>query len=239
MLSLLRKYQKAIFLVVTVIVSLSMLFFGTFSSNRGDQGPQVDKTVVFKTASGKSVTRDQMTKMVNFLTEKYLIEDRDGGLPLRLHDGVFERDFLASGWASLIAEQFPDLIRADLKDKLAKEKKFKLYKHSSMPMISVDQVWKQSLPSLSEAYARFKQQLNLDPSSKVAFDSRTNLYLVSQQLPPTLLKRILLYQQNIYQPEEPDYALPATDLSLFSYHNAQDWFGEKFMQFTKSPISAL
>ena len=216
-----------------------MLFFGTLSQESGDTGPQIDKTIVFKTHSGRGITRDQIDKMVRFITEKHLIEERSGGLPLRLHDGVLEKDFFQSGWASIIAQKFPESIKKDLEGKILAEKSFKLYKHPSMPMISVDHVWNQSLPELSHAYTDFKRQLTFSPISAEAFDSRVNLYVINQALPATLLKRVLLYQQNIFAAEEPDPSLYHSDLSLLHYRNAEDWFGENFIHLAAQMVFQL
>ncbi len=239
MLNIFRKYQKVIFIFVSVVVGLSMLFFGNFNKERGGEKPIVDETVVLKTHSGRQVTRDQIEKMARFLTEKHLIEERSGGLPLRINDGVLEKDFLQSGWASLISQKFQTLITSDLKGKIESEKNYKLYRHPSMPMISVDHIWSQSLPELSSAYSDFKTHLSFPPASKDAFDSRVNLYTLNQSLPSSLMKRVLLYQQNIFSGDTPDPILYNTDLSLFTYHTAEDWFGKNFIHIVAQTIYHL
>ncbi len=235
MLKFFRTYQKAIFLVVAILVSCSMIFFGATGPG-GGQVQRVDNSVVMTLPSGQRVTRDTMEKMVRFLTESYLTQGGEDSLPLHLHDGVLEKDFLSTGWSYELTKRYAELLQPEFAKRVAEEKKFQLYQHPHVPTISMQNLWMQSVPEINTAYDQFEQALAKDPLSKEAFAARSKLYLANRQLPESLMRRILLYQQNVYAGEQVDPALYHMDLSLFGYKNFEDWFGKKLAHLTAQAI---
>ncbi|MES2345035.1 MAG: hypothetical protein V4494_03755 [Chlamydiota bacterium] len=223
MLGFFRKYQKFFFIVVTVFVVISFSFFGTFSTfAKEEKSPD---RVIGKTVRGTSITSREMDAVIRLVATSY--EDRMT-TPNLFNDGVICNEFLKTGMAAMLAEQYFEEIKGDLAPRLKKAKHYKSYVHPKAPFISAEMTWQQYFPSMSQDLAEMKGYV--DGASIEDFQLLTRLYLSQLQLPPDSLKQFLIYQQNHYQNLPPDPQLQQLDLSLFGFHTIEDWFGPQFLQ---------
>ena len=65
MLEFFRRYQRAFFIVITVVIVISFSFFGTFQTFSGSEQ---DDSVAFTALDGSKVRRSEVSDMVTFLT---------------------------------------------------------------------------------------------------------------------------------------------------------------------------
>ncbi len=230
MLTVLRKYQKSIFLVVTVMVIASFVFFGVSSSIRGHVQ---EKDVRYGTLyDGTPVWGRQVTQMVRFLSsdvDDLMIFERRG-LPNLLNDGVLQNDIIETGIAHELYNRFEGVLKEEIGEKYAKFRSYSPYIHPQK-IIGVEAVWGQfggELP-LASFWETFKA-LGAEMSADV-FDSLTNLYVAQKKFPPGFVRQMLLYQQHQYGGMiQADPYLQNGDLALFNAKNAKDWFGAHFLE---------
>lgn len=227
MLEFFRRYQRYFFYVITFVIVISFSFFGTYSSlSDGSFREQI----AFTDVNGRSVTRHELDEMVAFIgtdtNDKALLGGNWG--PNFLNDGVVRDDFLKTGLASMLAEQYAALILPDLQAKLVKEKTFTLYSHPQAPFINVESAWNKFSTGIPQKLAALRKAE--DPIANGAFDARVALYLGEKQFPSQFLRQVLRYQEQEHSWITPDPNLNYTDLSLFGYHTAEDWFGPRFMR---------
>lgn len=226
MLELLRKYQRYLYLVITVVIIVSFSFFGTYSTlGSGTHREQVAFTAV----DGTKVSRGELEQLALFIgtdgQDKLVL----GGLwgPNFLNDGVVRKDFLQTGLAQELFAQYGSEIGPDLDKRLEKEKHFTLYTHPQVPIVGVETAWSFFAPDMKAKYEALKAQKQ--GASPKAFEARVQLYLADQQLPGLALQQILQHQQRQYNlPRDPNLA--SLDLSLFGYHTLDDWFGPRFLK---------
>lgn len=224
MLNFFRKYQWYFFLVITIVVIISFSFFGT---NNVLNDHSWREQIAFKAINGDEITRFEVDDLVSFLAtdseDKVVFGVWGANF---LNDGVIRKDFLQTGMAQELATFYRDEIQRDLKAKLVKEKKFKPYVHPQVPFISSENAWNYFIPELTSYIQTFKSAEN--PTDPDALNARVKLYLAEKQFPATMLRQVLIYQekQNNWTSHDPD--LDRIDLSLFGYHQFEDWFGPRF-----------
>lgn len=229
MLNFFRIYQRYFFLVITVVIIISFSFFGTYSTI--DSHPNVwREQVAFKAINGSDITRIEVEEIAQFIGTDRQDKLMYGGAwgPNFLNDGVIQKDFLQTGLAEELIVAFQDQIQKDLAPRLEKEKKFKLYTHPEAPFVGVKSVWEHFSPAMHQSYEALQKTNNA--VDKEAVRQRIYLYLGEKQLPASTLRYLLGYQEQLYQWLKPDEKLKYTDLSLFGYHTAEDWFGSRFIR---------
>ena len=100
-----RKYQRAIFLVITVVIIMSFSFFGTYRTL--DSTPNIwREQIAFKAINGDEVTRLDVEEMAHFLAT-----DADDKIAIWrsientnfLNDGVIRNRFLYRNGRGLVA----------------------------------------------------------------------------------------------------------------------------------------
>ncbi|MCB1148850.1 MAG: hypothetical protein KDK48_01685 [Chlamydiia bacterium] len=233
MLHFFRKYQRFFFLIVTVVIVISFSFFGAM--NVMMQTP-VEDPVAFEAVDGARIKRSELEQMAAFLASDSYDKSLYGGVwgPNFLNDGVIQKNFLQTGLAQVLAEEYPALLEADLLKRSAKEKHTTLYHHPKADFISVENAWGFLAPEMKNYYRTVV--IGENPLSKPEFDARVNLYLGQRRISPQSLKQVLLYQKRQYSwlPEDPD--LYRADLSVFGYHSLDDWFGPNFTRLASSVI---
>ncbi len=224
MLEFLRKFQKAFFLVVTVILIISVFFFGIFSAL--SPGAEPEDRSIGKAVDGSEIRSLAMGRLVRFISS-----DAQEGTPGAnlLNDGVIRKDFLETGLGSLIASSYFEELKEDLQSRLSHAKRYRPYAHPEAPFLSVQAIWDQFRPDLSRALASLKGQLEV---SSDTFDHLMNLYLEQKKLSPEVVRRILMYQMGQYSSIRPDLAVQHEDFSLFGYHNLREWFGDMWIEKT-------
>lgn len=227
MLHVFRKYQRYIFICITVVIILSFSFFGTFTAM---QRSSYEDPTAFVAVNGTSVSKSDLDKMALFLGTDADDKRNFGGVwgPNFLNDGVLKKDFFENGAAATLIATFSDELKDDFTQRAAKEKHFSLYKHPQAQFISTQNVWGYFLPGMTQLFTNL--QNSNDPMSAEALDARINLYLAEKQFPAAYLAHMLRMQEKQYKWIEHDNNLDYSDLSLFGYHTAQDWFGPRFMR---------
>jgi GcvH upstream region-like protein len=220
-----RRYQKYIFIVVTFVVIASFSFFGTYSAINS-RAPQEEE--VFRTLNGYPVTRSEMDEMTRFIATDSQDKLRFSGAwgPNFLNDGVLVKDFLQTGLAHILLEEFKESLKSDLDSRALKESHFSLYTHPQAPFLSTENVWRSFAPGMIADYQTLKH--GTDPLSKEGFKARVDLYLQDRKMPINFTRQLLRYQQNQYNWLSPDPILERQDLALFGYHTFDDWFGSRF-----------
>lgn len=222
-----RKYQRFLFLIITIVIIISFSFFGTYSTL---SAPMHGDQIAFTAVDGTKVTRSELEEMALFLRTDMIDKNQLGGVwgPNFFNDGVITQDFLTTGLAHILAMQFKGDLQADLAPRLEKEKRFPLYVHPQAKFVGAETVWSHFAPQLKNNLDSLRTQDNaISPEAVLA---RINLYLSEKQFPQSSLRQVLHYQQQQYRWLLPDENLDRTDLSLFGYHTLDDWFGPTFLR---------
>lgn len=227
MLQLLRKYQSYIFSVIAFVIIISFSFFGTYNTIPADS---IHEQVVTTAIDGSEIKRSEVEEIALFISsdneDKWLF----GGIwgPNFLNDGVIKNDFLATGLAEVLVTAYPQDISSDLDSRLAKEKRFSLYRHPQAGFLSVESVWMHFAPEMQAYLSTLKHSDSA--TTPDAFAARSSLFLGERRFPAPMIRQVLNYQQKQYNwiPVDPDFN--RTDLSLFGYHTVEDWFGPRFIR---------
>lgn len=227
MLDFFRKYQRFFFLIVTVIIIISFSFFGTYNTIAGSN---YHEQTAFTAVDGSEISRLELEQMVQFLStdaEDKLLYGGQWG-PNFLNDGVINQDFLQNGLAKELALEMHEPLAEELQTHLEREKRYVPYSHPQAKFVSAESAWGYVSPALKYHYDALRRSSN--PLSSDALDARIQLYLAQKKLPAPALRQMLMYQQKQFSWLQPDPALEHTDLSLFGYHSAPDWFGQKWIR---------
>lgn len=225
MLDFFRRNQKVFFLLVTFVIVVTFVFFGTFQTTPREV---LGQHKAFKALDGRDVSRAELQNMVSFLSS----DAQDQQLwsmvwgPNFLNDGVVVKDFLQTSLAQMLVQQYLAELRDDLQMRQKREKTFKAYVHPEAKFLSAQTVWAYFAPDLRDAFENMMKK----QEDEAAFDARVRLYLEERKFPPGLLRHILRVQEQQYQWIMPDPDLLSVDLSLFSYRSLEDWFGRRFLE---------
>jgi len=219
MFGLFRRYQRAIFFVVTVIIVLSFSFFGTYSSfvSSGED------RVVFKTSAGKKVRRSELYDYSRFLGSDSQVSE--SGFFNPLNDGAVAEDIIRSGIGEVLVQKYG--LCDELLEKLKREKTFQPYQHAQAPFLSAVQVWNYFAPGIKQSLDIY-QALDSSESMQV-YTKKAEAYLAEREFPSVYLRQFLQYQQKQFEWLEPDPALSSRSLALFGYSSVSDWFGPAFL----------
>jgi GcvH upstream region-like protein len=227
MLGFFRKYQKIVFVLVTVVVAVSFSFFGTYGAMGGRENEEKDSPLG-TAMDGSVMSKRDIDRMVRFLsTDRHDVEMlQRGNMPNYFNDGVIRKDLLGSGVGQMLVEAYFDVLSSEIETRLERTKRFHPYKHPQADFVSAESMWGQFVPRINEA---LKEVKGCDESLK-GFNLLSELYLEEGQFPPYLLRRFLAYQQNQHQWLQKDPMIQNGDLALFQFHSLDDWFGDKFIQ---------
>jgi len=225
MLNIFRKYQRYIYLVVTIVIIISFSFFGTYSTLGSNTWRE---QLAFKAVNGDEVTRSEVDDMSNFISTDNSDKMAYGGAwgPNFLNDGVITKDFLQTGLAEELLVAYSEEIHDEWIKRAEKEKKFNLYTNPKAAFIGVEQAWNYFAPDMSKNFHSLRSAQN--PTDQQAINDRINLFLAQKKTPSSMLKKILRYQEQQFDWLTPDYSLDNRDLSLFGYHTLNDWFSAHF-----------
>lgn len=215
MLEFFRRYQKFFFIIVTCVIVISFTFFGTYDAFVGSA--KENDTVAFTAVDGCKISGREFSDLVNFLSVDHPFSD-----------DVIENNFLLSGIAEVIAEPFLAKFQSELQSRHEKEKRFVPYANAQAPFVGVEAIWSYFAPDIKTYFEALKSMP--DAATKDAFSCRVKLYLAERRFPAGYQKRILKYQEKQHSWLAPDEGLAHRDLSLFGYHNLQDWFGKNFLE---------
>lgn len=158
MFTFFRKYQRFIYLVVTVVIILSFSFFGTYSAFTSGKG---ENPVIFKTVAGKNITRFDFNDYVHFFSIGPMSSEGHAGNPL--NDGVIEHDIIATPIGEVLVDYFAQTFGKEWEARLKREKLFQPYKHPQVPFLSAEQVWSYFAPELKISLEQFQQERHANP----------------------------------------------------------------------------
>lgn len=228
MLNFLRKYQKVVFGAVTAALIVSISFFGSYGAI-ATRPPKEEDSIVGTAIDGSNMYKLQMERMIRFLATDQLDTELmyKNAQPNLFNNGVIRRDFIETGLAQMLVESYFDDLKEDLANRLEKQKRFMAYAHPMAPFLSAENIWSQFLPSLHHNIIKVKaKDFELTPAN---FQVLADLYLESSKFPSSLLRRFLSYQESQYTQLMKDPYLAQGDLSLFYFHDLEDWFGLSFI----------
>ncbi|MDR2539877.1 MAG: hypothetical protein LBC45_04710 [Chlamydiales bacterium] len=219
MLEFFRKYQKIFFIFVTIIIGISFSLVG-IHTQMVESTP--DKQIG-KTMNGRPIYSKELLVLSQLLTHSIFDADR-GHWPHLLNDGVIEKNFLETGLAVMLAEQYFSYLEPDLKKKKQVISLFKPYIHPHNPQLSCKSVWKNYSPGLLEHL----EQLKNAEMDAHGFSTLCQLYLDQIAFPKEAMQQILHFQeQTTGVPQDP--RLAEIELSLFGFKHVKDWFGDRFI----------
>jgi GcvH upstream region-like protein len=225
MLNFFRKYQRAFFIVVTIVIILSFTFFGTYSASLAGSAEAPDR-VICKGVQGKEITERELGALTRLIASSPL--DREQGkVPNLLNDGVIQRDLLATGMGMMLARRYFDELKPDLESRLPRIKQYRPFVHPQVKEISAEAVWQRFHPVFNQHLALLKSK-----SDQVTMETLALLfqvYLDQAQFPEELVKQILVYQMN-QMGMAADAMVQNADFSLFGFHTLEDWFGPRFVE---------
>lgn len=225
MLSFFRKYQKILFIFVTIIIVTTFVFFGTYQVLSPSFRSKEEEA--FNTVDKKKVTVQYFQAFTHFLGSTPLTM-KGGGYNF-LSDAFVIKEILESGaYAVLVEKLFKnEKFQEEQQRCCAKEKLFKPYTNPYNPMLSVENIWALFAPEVKERLQELRGQNEFSVDS---FKAKVNLFLAERKFPPELLAYVLHYQvkENPNLPVDP--RLTAENLALFHYHTLGDWFGQTFME---------
>lgn len=225
MLAFLRRYQRYFLWVITVMIVVSFSFFGTYGVM--EQRLPTDP-IALHTVDGREVRQSQLRAMMDFLSNDMVDTFLGSGKGNVFNDGVIANDFLQTSLGLQLAESFSADIKPDLQSRFIKERRAQFYHHPQAPFLSSETVWEYFIPETTKNLATLRQ--GVSPVDPEVFRARMQLYTAQRALPPQELKRILLHQEKQYEWLDHDPNLEYTDLSMFGYHNAEDWFGPQYIR---------
>ncbi|MBM3201864.1 MAG: hypothetical protein FJZ56_05595 [Chlamydiae bacterium] len=233
MLQLLRKYQKAIFIVVTVTVVLTFSFFGT--QGAANSGVTVEKDYkIGKSVDGSFMYHKEIQDLSFFLkTDALDAPIVEGRVYVNLlNDGVLKKDIFETGIGTMLLEHYYPRFEKELKERSQRFAAYRPYANGQNPYLSLESLWKQFKPSLLEDYKKF-QSLPLEKDgmlNKEKIDSLVSLYMGQCAFPPSSSRRLLSYLQQQYRHIAAiDPYVQSGDLALFYAKTAEDWFGGEFI----------
>lgn len=225
MFAFFRRYQRAIYFIITAVIVLSFSFFGTYSTFTSGKG---EDPIVFTTVDGRSLTRSNFTDYVHFLSMESLGGEPGSGLGNPLNDNVIANDIIGSGVGEVLVERFGSQFAQEWVAKFGRERNFQPYHHPQAPFVSAMQVWSYFAPHVKEgleAYQSTSTDVFLD-----LYRKKAQLFLAERQFPSVYLRQVLMYQQQQFSWLEPDVSLEMRPLGLFGYQQVTDWFGLPFTE---------
>ncbi|MBY0528966.1 MAG: hypothetical protein K2P51_02120 [Rhabdochlamydiaceae bacterium] len=225
MLNFFRKYQRAFFIVVTIVIILSFTFFGTYSASLAGAKEAPDR-VVCKGIEGKEITERRLGALTRLISSS-LLDREQGKVPNLLNDGVIQRDFLATGMGMILARRYFDELKPELDSRLPRIKHYRSFVHPEVKELSVEAVWQRFHPVLSQHLSLLKSKSDQMTMETLAL--LFQIYLDQAQFPEEIVKQILVYQMN-QMGMAADPLVQNADFSLFGFHTLEDWFGPRFVE---------
>jgi GcvH upstream region-like protein len=225
MLAFFRKYQRYLYILVTVVIVISFSFFGTYSTLGADS---IREAIAFTAVDGTKVPRSELEEMTVFIGTDGNDKQLYGGAwgPNFLNDGVIKKDFLATGLAEILMSAYAPDFKEDWAIRLRKEKNYVPYAHPNAKFVSAVAAWSYFAPEMVRDLMNVQKAT--DPTDPELLNAKVRLFMIQEQFNPRMLYQVLRYQQGQAQGVPPDPGMANADLFLFGYHNLDDWFGTRF-----------
>ncbi len=210
MLELFRRYQRFLFIFVTVIIIVTFSLFGSYKTFGSAEGRK--EIVVGHAIDGSKLKYFEIKQLSTLL-------GAESG-----QSGVIGKEFLKTGVAEWLALAFSDQLKVDWQSRLDCSKRCRFYVHPAAPSLNVQEIWNQMAPGAMEELHALQSMT--EPTSDF-FAAWTRLFWLQEQCPAELIKRILFYHQNQYQiPQDPH--LFNEDFSLLGLRGVGEWYGHSF-----------
>lgn len=203
-LYLLRKYQKAIFALVTVVIIVSFCFFGTYG-----------------TLSTKEVARSPESAFRAVLAHSLWDPE-----PNLLNPGVIEKELVATGLAPILMRPEFSRLKGELDRCMRKVKDHVIYQHPSSAEVGVLPLIRLFAPQLAEQALFLKGRS--DQATMQTWALMAHLYIQQLSIPSQHTVRQFLQMQEKQEGLIPDPRLAYADLSLFGLKTMDDWLGPSF-----------
>ena len=232
MLNFFRRFQKGIFVAITIMIVVSFSFFGT----NGAADRQIRDEEVFTAIDGQSVKRSEIEALAAFLSTDAK-DQLNWGVPLGanfLNDGVIRNDFLKLGLGRLLFEEYYPDLKEEWEGKWKRERTFQTYRHPDASYFSADAIWSHFAPQLKESLKAYKA--SSIENAGAHFEKKANLYLAEGDFSENMLRQVLYFQMQQAKWIKPDRNLQQQNLALFGYRNLNDWFGHDFTRLVASFI---
>lgn len=211
MLELFRKYQRILFIFVTVVIIVTFSLFGSYKT-LGQTGKRKE-IVVGRAIDGSDLKYFDIKQLGAILGAESAAA------------GVIGQDLLKTGVAERLAVSFSDRLQPDWQARLDRLKRWRFYVHPSAPFLNAEQIWNQLAPGAVDELHLLQQMEEAGPDFFVAW---SRLFSLQERCPSELIRRILLYHQNQYHiPNDP--RILSDDFSLCGFRSAQEWFGANFI----------
>ncbi len=227
MLTILRKHQKILLLIVSILVITSFALFGVFDGF-SSQNSQANRTLC-KSLTKRPIKEEEVIALTHLLTHSPYALGSEFSL---LHDGVIERDFLASGLGKILAEKYQDELREEMENRIEKLQNFQMYEHPKDPRISLINIWKRLAPGLFNSFQELMRQTK---GATDSFSQLVNLYMHAMHCPAERARRALFAEQERLR-SEADPALAYAQLSPAGFSSYVDWFGSKWLHIVSQTI---
>ncbi|MBS0621156.1 MAG: hypothetical protein JSS61_06830 [Verrucomicrobia bacterium] len=224
MLSFLRKYQKFVFIIVTSVIIICFVFFGTYSATFQEKS-ETSESVIGHVLGGRALT-DREFHALSRLIGTSPFDARDRQMPNLLNDGVIEREFLATGLGVLLCKHYFPHLKPEFDERAKKIQQYRPYVHPQSASLSAEGAWARYSPAFFHRFRELKAKSDQSTMETVALMSQ--LYIDQAMLPSEMLRQILSWEQN-QQGVAADPLLSQADLSLFHFKSLQDWFGKGFV----------
>ena len=235
MLDFLRNHQRKFLIAIAFVIISSFVFFGTFNTFLQQRQELPDKLIVRGLAE-KPLMRRGLAALSQILATSTMSPSsaKEGSAPNLLNDGVIEKELLENGLGIQLAEQYFTQLKPQLETILRKMRSFRHYTHPQAPHISAMGVWQRFAPQMVEHLQELKREQ--EPCTIKTVELMIQLYLDQTQLPPEMLKQILLFQQQ-QMAVAPDPYLTHANMALFGFTSLEEWFGPLFVQLSAQFIA--
>lgn len=204
-----RRYQKGIFLVVTGVIAVTFLFFGSFDliSKMGGE----KKVVVTKDPFGKDIYLKDIDDISFFLmNERSLLkgsllkEMRELGITRWLFSTYFKEDHFLK--------------------KFQRIKNYKHYRNNINKEISLERTLEKFFPDI---YKKMEKVRSFEKFNLEAFEALEELYF-ENRLKEEDIKKLVLLQLNLEKlPMEEAFR---ADYKIFGLSTLSDWFSKEFVE---------
>ncbi|MFA5250238.1 MAG: hypothetical protein WC371_02370 [Parachlamydiales bacterium] len=222
MLKFLRTHQKLFFVITTAAVVVTFCFFGTYSTFEDSHKKPERKLAL--ALNGQEILESEVLALAYFLELDADLSENRGFL---LKEGVLAKDFLKTGLARLLADKYYKELAPALENSFRQALQYKTYEHPEAAFLSQKKVYEQFYPEMLSLLDQLKSERKFSLRS---FDLLTRLYLAEEQFSPSMVRRILLYQQSQNSEIKPDPYLFQNELFLFGFREIKDWFSRDFIE---------
>lgn len=223
MLQFFRKYQKFFFIIVTFVIVISFVFFGSYNSFSGHE--EAPNREIGHLIDGSVLKEQKLYGMIGLIQNGM----EEGGQTVNfLNDNLVHREILLSGIGEILIEHSFETLQEDLEARWKRMKTYAPYSHPHAPFISAENAWKQFAPGINELLQEVREAP--EAFSREQISLLFKLYSAQAEFPPHLLHQMLYYQERQDEQIRPDPGLPQANVALFGFQSVEDWFGSKFVE---------